>query len=288
LVHLVFGLAWLGFASPRNTSRRIASPRISPLRIAALRRASHLPATQRLLGGFHGWLIELRIATLRFAPRLGAPQRYATSLRNSTQRRLIVKFSIATLTLRSLAPYSQSRAHDEDRLEGENHEDYDKRTWRHKLNVEERDGKKVVVIPAHGLMQAFTSGAKYCKKQIPGQGKATWTAKFAAGITIPDSAVLDGIDPDQVQSVTISANADGMRGSGKRVPRRFPIIPAWRTTFDVWILDPIIGEAIFREMVNLSGLYVGLGRFRPEKGGTNGRFVIDALKWQDNREPIAA
>ncbi len=196
-----------------------------------------------------------------------------------------MKFSIATTTITGIAPYSASRQHNDPSMEGESRDDYDARTWRSKLNIEDRDGKRTVVLPAHGIHQAIASAAKYSKKQIPGQGKATWTAKFTAGISIPENPSLDA-DPDAVQCVTISANADGIRGSGKRVPRRFPIIPQWEATFDVWILDPIITEDVFREMLTLAGMFVGVGRFRPEKGGINGRFKPKIL-WQDNRELAA-
>lgn len=194
--------------------------------------------------------------------------------------------SVATLTLASITPYSQSRQHDEPKLEGENHEAYDMRTWRSKLSVATRDGKPTVVIPAHGLHQAIAAAAKYSKRQIPGQGKATWTAKFLSGITLFEDPALN-IDPATVGCVTISANADGVRGSGKRVPRRFPILPEWEATFDVFVLDQIITQDVFREMVEIAGMFIGIGRFRPQNGGTNGRFRIKSLVWQDNRKLVA-
>lgn len=194
--------------------------------------------------------------------------------------------SIARVTISGITPLSQSRQHDEPKLDGERPDDYDKRTWRHKLNTSTHDGKTTVVIPAHGLHQAIAAAAKYSKRQIPGQGKATWTAKFTSGITLLEDPAL-GVDPATVEGVTISANADGIRGSGKRVPRKFPIIPKWSATFDVVILDPIITEDIFREMLTMAGMFIGIGRFRPEKGGTNGRFRIDNIDWQDNRQLAA-
>lgn len=194
--------------------------------------------------------------------------------------------SIARVTISGITPLSQSRQHDDPKLDGERPDDYDKRTWRSKLNTATRDGKPTVVIPAHGLHQAIAAAAKYSKRQIPGQGKATWTAKFTAGITLLEDPAL-GISPEAVEAVTISANADGIRGSGKRVPRKFPVIPQWSTTFDVVILDPIITPEIFGEMLEMAGMFIGIGRFRPEKGGTNGRFRVDAVEWSDNRKMAA-
>lgn len=191
--------------------------------------------------------------------------------------------SIARLTLKGISPYSQSRNHDSPKLDGETADAFDQRTWRNKLNV---SPSGEVVIPAHGVMQAFAAAAKYSKRQIPGQGKATWTAKFQAGIALLEDPSLK-ISPEDASCITISANADGVRGSGKRVTRRFPIVNEWETTFDVYILDNIITEDVFREMVEISGMFIGLGRFRPQNGGTNGRFKIVNLDWQDNRQ-IAA
>lgn len=197
-----------------------------------------------------------------------------------------MKTSIASLTITSITPYSQSHQHDEPKLEGESHEAFDIRTWPHKQNVATRGGKTTVVIPAHALHQAIAAAAKYSKRQIPGQGKATWTAKFLSGISLLEDPAL-GVDPAGVPSITISANADGVRGSGKRVQRRFPIINEWSATFDVYILDPIITEDVFREMVEIAGMFIGIGRFRPQNGGVNGRFKITALDWQDNRQLAA-
>jgi hypothetical protein len=195
-----------------------------------------------------------------------------------------MKASIATVTIKGISPLSQSRQHDAPFLEGEGKDAYDARTWQQKLNVSPMTGK--VVLPAHGMHQAICAAAKYTGKQIPGQGKKTWTAKFMTGIAIL-SEIDTGLDPNATQVIVISANSDGVRGSGKRVTRRFPIFYEWGATFEVHILDPIITEPVFREMLEIAGMFIGLGRFRPEKGGQNGRFRIESLDWQDNRKMAA-
>ncbi|MGE4044487.1 MAG: hypothetical protein AB7F35_06515 [Acetobacteraceae bacterium] len=196
-----------------------------------------------------------------------------------------MKASVATVTIVGLTPMTQSHQHNSPKLEGESPDDYDTRTWRNKLNTDATGG--AVVIPMHGMMQCIAAAAKYSKRKIPGQRNATWTAKFTAGVMLMESPSLD-IAPNAVSSITISANADGVRGSGKRVPRRFPVIPAgWRSTFDVYILDPVITEDVFRDMLELAGVFIGVGQFRPENGGTNGRFKVAELSWQDNRQLAA-
>lgn len=198
-----------------------------------------------------------------------------------------ITVSTASVHIVGLSPYSQSRQHDEKKLEGESHDAYDIRTWPSKMNVETRDGRKTVVIPAHGMQQAIAAAAKYSKRQIPGQGKATWTAKFTAGISLWENPPLN-IDPETVRCVVISANADGVRGSGKRVVRRFPEITPWEARFDIHVLDPIITKDVCAEMLSLAGIFIGIGRFRPEKGGTCGRFEVAAFEWKDGRKLIAA
>jgi hypothetical protein len=37
----------------------------------------------------------------------------------------------------------------------------------------------------------------------------------------------------------------------------------------------------------MAGMFIGIGRFRPEKGGTNGRFKIASIEWTDNRQLAA-
>lgn len=194
----------------------------------------------------------------------------------------------ARVVLEGLSNLTQTKFHEEPKLKGELADAYNRRVFKQHLHV--TDG--FVSIPETAFMQCLASAAKYSKKQIPGQGKATWTAKFQAGIMIFPPCIVSSDDgtkmtPDNVSYVDIFANVDGIRGSNKRVMRRYPtILRGWRTTFDVAILDPIVTEDVFREMLKIAGMFVGIGQFRPEKGGTNGRFKIAELVWEDKREKI--
>jgi hypothetical protein len=196
-------------------------------------------------------------------------------------------FITATILLLGTSPYSQSHMHDEPGLEGESPDDYDRRTWRHKMNSEEiAPGKRSMVIPAFGFHRALVDGAKFSKKKIVGHGNSTWTARFESGVSVMGNGVLN-IDPALVSAVRLFLNSDGKRGGGKRVPRMLPQIPAgWECTFTVIILDAMVTEEIFREMVTNAGQFVGVGQFRPQNGGGNGRFVLKKLQWADNRRSL--
>ena len=183
---------------------------------------------------------------------------------------------VADVTLRSLSPYSQSRAHDEPPYENEAKGDYDRRTWRSHLHVE----SGTVRIPAKALHDCLIEAAEYSGKKIT--GNRTWTKPFASGIALFENPDL-GIKPEEVQYIDVYCHANGKRGSGTRVMRRFPQIPYWETRFDVHILDPIITEQIFREMLAIGGMFKGIGRYRPANRGTNGRYEIADLVWRENR-----
>ena len=184
------------------------------------------------------------------------------------------------------SPYSQSRLHNEPKMEGESHDAYDQRTVRSKCSVSRATGN--VVIPSHGFHQALIAAAKYDGAKIPGAGTKTWTAKFTTGIMILGDIDL-GFRPDDPKKVRIEpilCNADGVRGSGKRVMRYFPVMDEWEATFQIAILDPIITEATFMRFAQIAGMFIGLGRFRPEKGGHNGRFYVSKIVWADKRKPV--
>lgn len=192
-------------------------------------------------------------------------------------------FSVATVTLKSLSPYSQSLKHDEPFLKGERPDAHEKRTWQSKAHFHKDND--TLVIPSAAMHQALSAAAQYSKIQIPGQGKATWTAKFKSGISIVEN-IDTGIKRADVTYVDLWVDSKGKTGTmaGTRVLRRFPQIPEWSATFDIWVLDPIITDDVLQEMIRTAGMFVGIGRWRPiMQGGMNGRFKCVEFIWQDNR-----
>lgn len=176
-----------------------------------------------------------------------------------------------------MSPYSQSFRHEEPKLPNETHDDYEKRTWREKSNTKP-DGR--IYIPAMAFKQAIDGAAKMVGGKIPGKASATYSKLFVTGVAVFEDLVL--LDTkDSVQSIRINANADGVRGSGKRVWRYFPIVPQWGGTLPVAVLDDTIPNDVFERVMVAAGRAQGVGRFRPEKGGTNGRFSIESFTWTD-------
>jgi hypothetical protein len=193
----------------------------------------------------------------------------------------------AVVTLRSTAPYSQSRKHDSAKLEGESANAHEERTWKERMHVRTfNKGKpterRSVVIPASGFNQTLAAAAKFLNKKIEGQRNSTWTKHFVAGIAVLADVDLH-ISPDDCRRQAINAHATGVRGSGTRVTRFFPTFDEWEATFEVMVLDPLITEAIFTEVIEAAGLFVGVGQHRPEQLGTNGRWELVKIDWQDAR-----
>ncbi|MGJ4953131.1 hypothetical protein [Bradyrhizobium sp. HKCCYLS20291] len=179
--------------------------------------------------------------------------------------------------IESVSPYSASRAHEEEKLANETHDDYDRRTWRHKLTT---DANGMVVIPRGGFKQAIDGAAKMVGGKIPGKGNATYSKLFTTGVLVEGDVEL-GVHANDVESIRIHANADGIRGSGKRVFRIFPILPTWSGVVNVLITDPELPEEVFERVMTAAGRCQGVGRWRPEKGGSNGRFTVSKFEWSN-------
>ena len=178
------------------------------------------------------------------------------------------------------SPYSSSAMHDTPFLDRESHEDWDKRTWREHCTIN-RDGQ--VCIPAMAFKLNLDSAAFKLGMKVPNRRGAMYKGFFTSGIICDhDVPIANGsaLTKDSADCRLISAHANGRRGSGSRVPRRFPEFPVWHGIAEFTILDDIITAEVFEQHVKAGGIIVGVGRFRPENGGTNGRFRATKFEWE--------
>jgi hypothetical protein len=187
------------------------------------------------------------------------------------------------IELEGVSPYSQSRMHRLPKLEKESEDARDARTWREKGHY---DADNNLVIPAMGLKQALDAVAKYLSERIPGKGQATYSKHFRSGVLVfHDLPVYkDGkpVHRDDMYECGINANADGVRGSGKRVWRRFPQIShPWTAKGSIAVTDYTIEADLLERYLQDVGRFIGLGRFRPENGGSNGRFDVIKFNIQE-------
>ena len=113
-----------------------------------------------------------------------------------------------------------------------------------------------------------------------GCGESTYTKYFEADVVPLNDPKLDTKQAD-VRGERLNVNSDGVRGSGKRVWRTFPVVDTgYKSYIDFMIMDDTITKEVFEDVFYAAGSGIGIGRFRPEKGGTNGRFRAVKFDWQ--------
>lgn len=182
---------------------------------------------------------------------------------------------VATAHLESLSPYSQSQPVDVPKLDKEGPADYDERTWRERVHV---DDSGFVFIPPMAFKNCLSEIAKFLGLKIPGQRNATYTKHFEAGVMVVEGLRLPIAKAD-VASERLFVPSDGVRGSGKRVWKRFPLIPSWRGAVTFHILDDTIKQDVFEHHLREAGSFIGIGRFRPRQNGYYGRFKVTKVSW---------
>jgi hypothetical protein len=126
---------------------------------------------------------------------------------------------------------------------------------------------------------ALSEVARFLGEKIPGKRNATYTKHFEAGVLVLDGPKIQ-TKLDDVQCETLFVPADGVRGSGKRVWKRFPLIREWKADVTFHVLDETITEQAFEYHLRQAGSFIGIGRFRPRNNGFYGRFEVKAIKWQ--------
>lgn len=184
---------------------------------------------------------------------------------------------VCTVKLQSASPYSQSAPVQTPRGEKETAKDHEERVWRERMHTFE-DG--TVFIPPMAFKNAISEAAKYLSIQIPGKNKSTYTKHFEAGVMVPEAVTL-GVRNLDVPGEWLFVPSDGMRGSGKRVWKCFPLFKTWVATVVFYILDDTITPDVFEYHLKQAGQFIGVGRFRPRNNGFYGRWNVTSTKWSE-------
>lgn len=176
--------------------------------------------------------------------------------------------------LKSVSPYSQGRRITSEKLDTETDDEKEKRTWRERMHTTDSGH---VLIPGCAFKRAIEDAAKYRSMPVPGKGKATFTKHFLAGVIIPESIEL----PDLAKEVVgewHDVPSNGQRGGGRRVLRCFPVIQKWEGDLQIIVLDETIVEPVLLSHLADAGRFIGIGVWRAQVGGLNGRFEVVSLK----------
>ena len=182
---------------------------------------------------------------------------------------------IAECVLVSSTPYSQRTYYEGPKLPKESDKDFEARTWKEHCHVD-KDG--YIFIPPMAFANVIKEAARYLSLPIQGKGKQTYTKHFESGVLVPEPLRLS-VTKDTVEGEWVFVPSDGKRGGGRRVLKCFIFIREWKGKVVFYILDDIITEDIFRQVLKTAGDLIGIGRFRPSHWGYYGRFKAEKVTW---------
>jgi hypothetical protein len=186
-------------------------------------------------------------------------------------------------TLRGVAPYSQSRRVEIEQQPNKSREEVDRENYLLKAHVDDETGE--ICIPAFALKHAINTAAARAADKIKGKGNQTYAKNVQSGV-LPLTPVCPlGIKIEDVKYVALYQDAMGKKGKTKsaQVMRHFPIVPSgWKAKVSFLVTDEELPADKLHKYVKDAGTMIGIGRWRPEVGGMNGRFVIDDIKVTPN------
>tara|TARA_Y100001963_G_C6735746_1_gene426275 strand:+ start:142 stop:732 length:591 start_codon:yes stop_codon:yes gene_type:complete len=186
----------------------------------------------------------------------------------------------------SSSKYSQSRPYQVDKKPRETPADYEKRTWKKRLHLSNKNPGKIV-IPSMQFKNSLAECAKYMARQIPGKGKTTYTKHFEAGVMPMLDMELDILEKD-VKEEVVFVPSSGKRGDGNRVYKSFPVIDKWQGVIEFSVFDHMITKEVFKQHLIEAGQFIGIGRWRPRNNGQYGRFIVEKVEWEEQEATIAA
>jgi hypothetical protein len=184
---------------------------------------------------------------------------------------------VAEVGLKGISPMTQSKHYEVPRNGRESHSDYEKRTWRLRMHA---DDNGELFIPPMALKKALEGAASFLGKKVPGRGQKTYASFFRSTVLVMNPVSL-GLKVDEVPGEELFVPSDGKAGGGTRVMKTFGRINHWSGTAAVYVLDETISKEVFEEHLKVAGQFIGLGMFRPERGGFFGRFAVEKVKWSE-------
>lgn len=118
--------------------------------------------------------------------------------------------------------------------------------------------------PGVNVQRALVGAATYLK----GKGRASLKKVAAACLMVGPEHLLFG-----VKNYEIDARAVVVPATKGRVVRFRPRLDSWQLRFVVEYDDVLLRKSDVISIIELCGMRVGIGDFRPERGGWFGRFV---------------
>jgi hypothetical protein len=184
----------------------------------------------------------------------------------------------AKIRITGKSPLSQSRYYEQDAPKNarETPSDYEKRTWMHRLHVNDQGN---VYIPRMTFPNMLLSSAKRLGMKF--KGNSTFSSRFKGGILAADADLDVGVKAETVPGEWLFVPSDGQTGGSKRVLKCFPRVDKWGGDIEILVLDEAITKPVLLTHLKNAGDLIGCGRFRPERGGYYGRFDAEILSFEE-------
>lgn len=189
-----------------------------------------------------------------------------------------------TIELNSITCYQSGRHYQIDKKDGEQPDQAEIRTWRERCHT---NGNGVCYIPGIAFKRALETAASTLSIKVKGKGNQTYTKFFIRAIIPLGDLDLGVKKKDVVSAEMFVSSSGGKRRDSGCVTKFFPTFPIWGGEFKIGVLDPTITQAIFNRVLQYAAIYIGVGVWRPENGGMNGRFNASITDWNDDGKNIA-
>ena len=141
-----------------------------------------------------------------------------------------------------------------------------------------RDADGTLYVPAEMIVGTI-KGAASAHKEKSSRRSMKNVAAGAITVTPMRLTLSDKPGGKSLREYKIDSRAVVIPATKGRVLRHRPILEAWSATFVIDIDDEIIGAADVKRFLDEAGRRVGIGDFRPAKGGGFGKFIVTA--WGD-------
>lgn len=123
----------------------------------------------------------------------------------------------------------------------------------------------IIYQPAEHLEKSIQNAAKSFK--MAGKRGATYGKLVGATLVISPDAI-----PHKIQKYEIDSRSVVIQRA--RIIRYRPRFDNWELDFTIGLPDDQLPVSVIKEVLDQAGLYVGIGDYRPQKGGKFGKFMV--------------
>lgn len=134
-----------------------------------------------------------------------------------------------------------------------------------------KDADGNIYEPASHIEGALKVASKTLK--IPGRRGATYSKLVGSALSINPDAILHKKAKYEIDSRPVVIQR-------ARVVRYRPIFKEWELSFEIMIADEQLPPEVVKLALEHAGQYVGIGDFRPGRGGKYGKFMVTEFKEQ--------